>query len=123
MAAPCFCFRCGAMNARNTKSWPLFAAGALFLLSGFASQSGVEAQAKAVSMPAALAQEAPKELSRFSLASALSGMRSVGADWAYIDALQYVGDHANLLDGRYKRTYPLYREILWLDPYFHFAVL
>src|SRR5258708_24112176 len=63
------------------------------------------------------------QLSRFSLIAGLGGMRRVGADWAYIDALQYIGDARNSSDGHYRRTYPLYREVLWIDPYFHFAVL
>jgi hypothetical protein len=95
----------------------------LFLLAGVCLHYGQKAQASISRLPAAMSQEPPKELRPLSLLGALGEARAVMADWCYIDALQYMGDNKNLEDNNFSKTYQLYREVLWLDPYFHFAVL
>jgi tetratricopeptide (TPR) repeat protein len=109
------------MNAKSISPW-LLALG-LFAASALCLQQGRRSQAASVTLPSALAQPLPPHLTRSALIAGLGSMRRAGADSAYIDALQYVGDSRNRFDGRYKDLYSLYRSVLWIDPYFHFAVL
>lgn len=68
-----------------------------------------------------LGRALPQELTRTSLLAAMGSQARVAADWAYIDCLQYLGESANQDDGDFKRIYPLYAEVLWLDPGFSHA--
>lgn len=114
------------MTRKSTES--ISGATALFLalgllLAAWACQGQASlARRAAFKLPFAFKQEAPNGISRFSLVGALSGMRTVAADWVYIDMLQYFGDRRNRLDGHYQRLHGLVHELLWLDPYFHFGV-
>jgi tetratricopeptide (TPR) repeat protein len=114
------------MTRKNTeglgglKAWAL---ALLFLAAAWGCERAASRARKAAfKLPFAFSQEVPAGLSRFSLVGALAGMRTVAADWVYIDALQYYGAVQNRLDGRYRRLDGMARELLWLDPYFHFAV-
>jgi tetratricopeptide (TPR) repeat protein len=95
----------------------LFAAALLCL------QMGTAEQRARSSLPFAFDQAPPARLSPFSLTGALSGMRTVAADWIYIDMLQYYGDRAMRSDNVYGKLRGMFEEILWLDPYYRFAVL
>lgn len=111
------------MRTRSSSLGPGWAALLLGLAAAafWALQRGVEAQRLWRQHGPPLTRAIPEGLSRVSLMAALAGESRVAADWAYIDCLQYVGDPVNLVDGRYKRTLPLYRQVLWLDPSFGHA--
>jgi hypothetical protein len=112
------------MNARNI-DWRRGALlGALLALSALCLRRGTQAQENWSKLPMGFNQGFPERVGPLGLLGALGGMRSVAADSAYVDALQYVGNSWNFsLDNNFQQTYSLYREVLWLDPYFHFAVL
>ncbi len=94
------------------------------LLAGawYCQQRGVAAEASSYDIPLAFDQAIPPRLSRFSFVAALGGMRCLAADWVYIDYLQYYGDWHMQRDANYQQLYPMFRELLWLDPYFRFAI-
>jgi hypothetical protein len=106
------------MNAKSTS----LAAALLFAGAALCLRQGTLAQESWSKLPAGFNQNLPARLGPSSLLGALGGMRRPAADWSYIDALQYIGDNRNSGDG-FSQAYGLYREVLWLDPYFHFAVL
>jgi len=110
------------MSAKNTDIKLWLGAGLLFGLAAFCLEAGSKAQADISRLPAAMSQTVPPAIRSTSLMASMSDMRAAAADWSYIEALQYVGDVRNA-KAHYKNTYDDYREILWLDPYFHFAVL
>lgn len=123
MAERCLPYHFGAMNAKNTKSWLWVAGPVLLALSGWCLEQGTRAQTRVLTLPAAISQPLPPRLNRLSLIAGLGGMRTVGADATYIDALQYIGNSVYEENGHYPKTFSMYREVLWIDPYFHFAVL
>jgi tetratricopeptide (TPR) repeat protein len=110
------------MSARNTSlALPLLGL-ALFAASGACLELGRRAQAGLNSLPSAFLRPLPPALSRISLLGALSSQRRAAADWAYIDALTYLGGD-NKGDYSFAKSRGQYLEVLWLDPFFHFAVL
>ena len=95
----------------------VLAAGAVACL-----QAGTAAQRAWRQFPLPLARPLPPGLTEGALLAALSDQARVGADLAYVDCLQYVGNLRNANDNHYQKTLALYREVLWLDPVFRDAV-
>ena len=111
------------MNTKNTDFRRILLVAALFAASAACLRLGTRAQENWGKLPAGFNQDLPPRLSPASLLGALGGMRSPAADVKYIDTLQYTGNDFNRNDGAFSQAYAFYREVLWLDPYFHFAVL
>src|SRR6185503_8804471 len=93
-----------------------------WVLAAWCLENGTAARLQWQALPAPLNRPLPPQLTRFSLMAALGDHARVAADWGYIDCLQYLGNNENRIDGRYRQTEALYREVLWLDPGFHHAV-
>jgi hypothetical protein len=111
------------MSIKSIDARRLTAALLLMAVSFFFLHEGTEARNELSKLPAGFQQAMPETVGPASLLGVMAGMRSAASDWTYVDALQYIGDFKNKEDGGYRKSYPLYREVLWCDPYFHFAVL
>ncbi len=111
------------MNAKNSKILWGSAGVLLAVLAGFALEQGTAARYAWQAFPPPLSRPLPPQLTRGSLIAALGDSARVAADWAYIDCLQYLGDNFNRMDGKFRQSEALYREVLWLDPGFQHAVL
>jgi tetratricopeptide (TPR) repeat protein len=113
------------MSAKIFESSParLLLALLLLLASVVAAEIGREAQRRWRRFQPPLLRPAPNGLTRFSLLAALANEARLGADLAYIECLQYIGDSRNQADGNFQRALPLYQEVAWLDPGFDHAVL
>jgi tetratricopeptide (TPR) repeat protein len=110
------------MNEKNISWRGLLLGLALFGCAAFCLKEGGDAQKNLGRLPSAYEQATPKDLGPIAVLAALGDCRAAAADAAYIEALQYLGDPRNQAED-YRGTYDCYRQILWLDPYFHYAVL
>lgn len=113
------------MSGVNTRAQNILAAACLVMALGalLSQRMAVGARRAWLKNPAPLARPLPERLTRFSLVAALAGQERIASDWAYIDALQYLGDKRNVYDANFVKTLALYDEVLWLDPRFEFAYL
>jgi hypothetical protein len=111
------------MSARNSERYftVLTLLTALAVSAVICLEKGTRSQMAWRRFGSPLGRALPQELTRSSLLAAMGSEARVAADWAYIDCLQYLGENANQEDGNFKRVFPLYAEVLWLDPGFGHA--
>ena len=113
------------MNARNTDlrgpAWLALGLG-LALAGALSLDQASQSQRAWRGLPSPMTRPIPTELPPETLLAGFGGEARMGADWRYIDALQYLGNNANIEDGFFRRTAGIYDCILWVDPGFRHAV-